>query len=274
MVSVALILLADDHGNGRAHPLYLASRIWPYSSRDPAEMLATLSRALGDLVECGFLQLYSVNGQQCFSLRNWKKHQRVDKPSRPHVPGPEKADAPTGLDDLPPETRAGAEPVAKGSGGAREGLVADLDLDLEGKGVGGEPREGLAPACLPKGIGATETDAQAVSADWNREAHAKGAIGNPYRKWTEDFRSVAVALHRLGPDKHVARVALCAWWWRAPEGPIAAGRVALHRANPGHLAKHLGADLEAAREWFEALDEDAQAAILAGPSAPSAEASA
>ncbi len=92
MVSVSLIVLADDYGNGRAHPLFLASRIWPYASGDPAETLAKLSRALHELSEAGFVLLYRVAGQQYFNIRNWSKHQRVDRPSKPRIPGPDKDD--------------------------------------------------------------------------------------------------------------------------------------------------------------------------------------
>lgn len=274
MVSVALILLADDHGNGRAHPLYLASRVWPYSSRAPSEVLATLSRALNELADIGFVQLYAVNGQQCFSVRNWRKHQRVDKPSRPHVPGPDKADPePTGGAEgggsVPP-----TEPGANGSRGSREGLDEDLGSGREGRGGDLTRADARPGAHLPAGPHPTETDAQAVAVDWNREAHRAGAIGSPYRRWSDDFSTVAIALHRLGEERSIARVALCAWWWRAADGPIASGRVNLHRANPGHLTKHLGADIEAARLWWSGLEESAQDAILATPSQPSAEATA
>lgn len=140
MVSVALILLSDDYGNGRAHPMYLASRVWPYSSRDPREMLASLEGALSELVSTGFVLIYTVNGQQCFSVKNWRKHQRVDKPSRPQVPGPDKADkeaASPASSVCPGETK---EHPATPSRGAREVLGADWDLGLGGGKGRGEDR--------------------------------------------------------------------------------------------------------------------------------------
>ena len=145
MLSVALIVLADDYGNGRAHPLPLASRVWPYASGDPSEVLARLSRGLRELSESGFVRLYRVAGQQYFNLPNWSKHQRVDKPSRPLVPGPDRADdAP--LEGVPPPEIAtaevpksthGRETLASLSGVSRETLVSGSGSGSgSGRGIG------------------------------------------------------------------------------------------------------------------------------------------
>jgi hypothetical protein len=120
MVSVALIVLADDYGNGRAHHLYLTSRIWPYASCDPHESLASVSRALHELVAIGFAQLYEVKGQTYYSLTNWKRHQRIDRPSQPLVPAPGDLD----------------ETLASGSRKAREGVARDSRDTPAGLGIG------------------------------------------------------------------------------------------------------------------------------------------
>lgn len=84
VLSISLMLLADDHGNGRCIPEVMASQVFPFeeSSRVFREALARLSRM-------GFAVVYQVRGQTYFSIENWKKHQRVDKPGKPRVPGPE-----------------------------------------------------------------------------------------------------------------------------------------------------------------------------------------
>lgn len=87
MVSVALITIADDHGNGRAHSMYLGSRIWPYSE-DLTEVSRRLSASLRELAECGFLRLYEVKKQKYFNILNWYKHQRIDNAGKPLVPLP------------------------------------------------------------------------------------------------------------------------------------------------------------------------------------------
>lgn len=82
VLSVALLLLADDYGNGRANKVLLAGRVFP------GKVPETLANALGELANVRFIVLYEVDGQQYFSIRNWSKHQRVDKPGKPHVPPP------------------------------------------------------------------------------------------------------------------------------------------------------------------------------------------
>lgn len=115
LLSVALILLADDYGNGRAHPLFLASRVWSYG--EPREVLEKLSRALATLEASGFVALYNVNGQQYFHINNWSRHQRVDHPGKPVVPSINDADS-------------GLRPIGD-SRGSRETLAPDLDQDQE-----------------------------------------------------------------------------------------------------------------------------------------------
>jgi hypothetical protein len=80
-LSIALILLADDYGNGRSNRVMLAGRVFP------GKVLETLENALAELADW-FVTLYEVDGQSYFSLPNWDKHQKVDKPGKPRVPGP------------------------------------------------------------------------------------------------------------------------------------------------------------------------------------------
>jgi hypothetical protein len=82
VLSIALILLADDYGNGRAAPVLLAGRVFP------GKVLETLANALEELANIRFVQLYERDGQRYFAIRNWGRHQRVDKPGRAQVPGP------------------------------------------------------------------------------------------------------------------------------------------------------------------------------------------
>lgn len=120
LLSAGLILLADDQGNGRAHQLFLGSHVWPYG--DPRETLAKVSRGLTELESIGFIRLYSVKKQHYFSIHNWSKHQRVDHPGKPRVPGPEHSD------DRDPSPGSGGTPDggANGSGESRESLAPDL----------------------------------------------------------------------------------------------------------------------------------------------------
>ena len=86
VASVALILLSDDYGNGRANEVMLGSRIFP---GNPGKLRGVLA----ELQNMGFVAFYRVREQTYFTIPHWADHQRVDKPGKPHVPGPCEADS-------------------------------------------------------------------------------------------------------------------------------------------------------------------------------------
>jgi hypothetical protein len=82
VLSIALVLLADDHGRGRANRVMLAGQVFPGRPRE------VLAKALEELRVARYVQIYEVEGQSYFAIRNWFKHQKVDHPSKPRVPAP------------------------------------------------------------------------------------------------------------------------------------------------------------------------------------------
>ena len=108
---VGLITLADDYGNARGHLGYLEGHIfWAAPQHAGVEDLAA------ELETAGLILSYEIRGQVYIHLRGWSKHQKVDKPGSPRVPGPEKAES--------------TESFANGSRIIRESFAPDLDLDL------------------------------------------------------------------------------------------------------------------------------------------------
>lgn len=101
VLSISLLLLADDYGNGRGGEKFLGSRVFP------GQPLRVLKEALDALVRIRFVTLYEIDGQTYYSVRNWRKHQRVDKPGPAKVPGPpanvreQVANAPDSSPNLP-----------------------------------------------------------------------------------------------------------------------------------------------------------------------------
>lgn len=136
VLSVALILMSDDYGRGRASIATIAAETWRYAlerngGEHAPEIFARASRALRELVEIGFVGLYEVKGQRYFEIHHWKKHQKVDKPSAPRVPAPDQQ-----------ETRENSDhrdTVATPSRDHVETLAPDLDPDPI-------PRPGVGPA--------------------------------------------------------------------------------------------------------------------------------
>jgi len=119
LLGIALILLSDDHGRGRAHPLRIAAVLWGYQ-RDHEAQVRKAREGLASLSRAGYIELYEVRGQSYYLISNWNKHQRVDKPSKPRHPGPDEADP-----KPPPPRLTSGEP----SRDPRETLAPDPDPD-------------------------------------------------------------------------------------------------------------------------------------------------
>lgn len=124
LLSVGLIVLADDHGRGRANEIQLAAKFF-HLEPDPG---ACVRESLARLSRIGFVVLYRVRGQSYYQIRNWSKHQRVDKPGKPRFPGLDEADAaapepasspapqnPPEVPANPPETLAKISVLIEGS---------------------------------------------------------------------------------------------------------------------------------------------------------------
>jgi hypothetical protein len=86
VLSVALILLADDEGRGRASPDVLLSRAFPRKG------MTVLARALVGISRHRFVTLYERDGRPYYAIRGWSKHQRVDHPAESRLPGPTDSD--------------------------------------------------------------------------------------------------------------------------------------------------------------------------------------
>ena len=109
VVSIALLLMADDYGRGR---LGMETRVRVF----PLDGLARFDNAFAKL-EPWYARAYEVRGQRYFEVANWSKHQLVKNPSKPHVPGPEEAD-PT-------------ESLRRPCGESPETLTPDQDQDQD-----------------------------------------------------------------------------------------------------------------------------------------------
>lgn len=138
VLSVALLLIADDHGNGRAHPRILTAKVFPLGD------VSVTERALRELVDLRFIRLYVADDQQYFSIRRWKEHQRVDKPGKPRVP-------------LPPESASTSQEIPAnpreeilGSTGHQESLAPDQEHRSVGSGAGAERLARESPRASPE----------------------------------------------------------------------------------------------------------------------------
>lgn len=143
-LSVALILLADDYGRGRAGRVWMLGRVFP------GKAMEVLTAALEEL-EGWFVLLYELDGQQYFELRNWEKHQKVDRPGKPRVPPPSNSLASAREDSRKIAPRAGPGP------GPGPGL---------GTGPGPDPERASPPESAPRNLLPIQPHLRAFSASF------------------------------------------------------------------------------------------------------------
>ncbi len=114
---VGAILLADDYGNLRGTLQLLDGQIYWGTDRPHGQA----EIALRELVSAGLVKVYSVRGSPYVSIVGWSKHQKVDHPGKPRVPGPQDIDStPT-----PGFSRESSRDSPEDS---RESLAPDQDL--------------------------------------------------------------------------------------------------------------------------------------------------
>lgn len=91
-VFIGLIMLSDDYGRGRADPRWLAGQIlWGRGGTvdEIKDALATLSKPTREGQDDSLIILYADGNQPYYAVRQWERHQRVDKPGKPRIPAPD-----------------------------------------------------------------------------------------------------------------------------------------------------------------------------------------
>jgi hypothetical protein len=164
----------------------------------------------------GFVTSYEVRGQSYFHIRNWSSHQRVDKPGKPRVPGPEHAEN--------SEVVGVREDVAKHSRDSRETLAPD---PIRSDPTTTPMREsgGSAPV-VPSIEGGDDSWRAALGVLQEiHEAHAGRATYDP-SSWRREL--LAIAAKPIGEVAGAIKTYGSDDWVRSNPG----------KAHPGHLLKH------------------------------------
>lgn len=109
---VSMWVMADDVGRLRAADKFLKAKVfWGRSDVD-------CHAALAELVAAGFVHLYKVDGQWFAEVRNFRKHQRIEKPQPPKYPGPDKAEEVATIEERGEMSFVTAEVLPEHSGNA------------------------------------------------------------------------------------------------------------------------------------------------------------
>lgn len=74
--------LADDEGRLPGDPVWLSGQVFWATARDCQELIGELERA-------GIVRRYVVNGDPFIEIINWKRHQKINRPSGARYPVPQ-----------------------------------------------------------------------------------------------------------------------------------------------------------------------------------------
>lgn len=210
VLTIGLIVLADDYGNGRSGRTWLAARVFPGLTPE------TLDSALAELTAIEFCSLYQIGGQHYFTIRNWDTHQRIDHPSQPKVPGPESEGA----------IRVTSGTYADSSRESRETKRESCEpsRDPHARAAAAPARashSSLVPSGASSGSDLSEPKDLTGSARVARSRRPLADVAEPMTKsWTPDAEQISALATRFGVDP--ARIANelpeFRWYWLSGKG--------------------------------------------------------
>ena len=83
IVFIGIFSNADDYGYGQAKAAYIKSILFPY---DEDLRVSDVDKTLSEIASKMSVVFYSHDGKEYYSLINWSKWQRVDKPQPSKIP--------------------------------------------------------------------------------------------------------------------------------------------------------------------------------------------
>ncbi len=122
--------------------------------------------------------------------------------------------------------------------------------------VGSAQLEELAPVAPRLASNSSLVDSRSVARAWHQAIElSRVAVGisHAHDMHLAEFEAIAGAVNgavQVAAERPAAVVALCRWFWCAPQGPIQAGRLKPYSAFPKHLAKRVSQDIHSASDWW------------------------
>jgi len=149
-----LISLADDEGRGRAGAAFLKSRLHPHAE---SVSVTDVARALADLAGTKRVVFYEIEGENFYQLKNFQRHQVINKPTKSTFPKPPSGSTTTPLREDYGSTTDGSEGSEGSDPTGREGSDPSLR--------GAAPSDGSATATPPTAPGNGNTKSSELSLD-------------------------------------------------------------------------------------------------------------
>ena len=203
LLFIALWNFADDQGYVDDKPRRIKMQVFPGDDLDVETLLA-------ELLGAGLLVRYDSPIGPVLYVRNWEKHQKVDRPSAPRFDAdtlvlrppfvkrtessqvePSREDSTSARESSP----ASVDAEGKGSGSGR-----DLDLDLEGKARVASRRDGVEPSLSVTQRAKRITDAYSAAEPMSKWPAVNGIVIKAIKveRWSDD--QIAAALLRMAGE--------------------------------------------------------------------------
>lgn len=83
LVFIGMFSNADDEGRGKAKPVYLKSKIFPYNEEI---RIIDIDKTLSEISSYMSVTFYSCNENEYYVFDNWAKWQKIDRPTTSIIP--------------------------------------------------------------------------------------------------------------------------------------------------------------------------------------------
>lgn len=153
LLFLGLLNLADDEGRLRGHPALIRGALFPYDDIASGKVDGWLE----ELAASGRIQRYRVDGESYVWVRNFEKHQKIDRPSPSKLPAPSEA-----FDEPSPSIR---RVLDESSTSPREDSRRNREQGT-GKGTGNREETSSPAPAAPDA-------ADRLLGFWNEHAHPK-----------------------------------------------------------------------------------------------------
>lgn len=193
LLFAATWLLADDYGNLRSSESWIHGQVF---HSDPEVVVEQIHEALARLTREGMLQAYSVRGQGYYHVANWHRHQRIDRPGKPKVPGPKEADS----SELDSDSTIVSEPVPRS---IHEPIATEQGTGNREQGSGTGNREGESGGGRSASPRAQRSPASVLDDDWKPSERQVNALATK---------------HGVKPARILAEVPEFIWYWTEGKG--------------------------------------------------------
>lgn len=141
LLAIGLISVADDAGRFIASPVAIGGAVYPHD-----ELSVAMIRKWRDEVAASCLiQLYRVAGREYGWFPNWKRHQRINRPSPSVLPPPPGHSGDPGPTEPSPDDTDSVSGSLNGHGAAHESLTTGRGERREERKPPQPPRSAVGP---------------------------------------------------------------------------------------------------------------------------------